>query len=148
MNLEQRLNELNLRGTKATVLGLGREGLAVVRFLVEQGVQVTVTDLKEPEALRTALESLAGMPVEYRLGGHPLDVLDCDVLFVSPGVPLDVPILVEARQRGLTLSSESRLFCRLCPAYVIGVTGSSGKTTTCTLVARMLEAAGRRVHLG
>jgi UDP-N-acetylmuramoylalanine--D-glutamate ligase len=148
MSAQQRLDKLNLRGTRATVLGLGREGLALARFLVEQGVEVTVTDRKTAEELRSALESLTGLPVKYHLGGHPLAVLDCDVLFVSPGVPLDAPILLEARQRGLTLSSESRLFCRLCPAPVVGVTGSSGKTTTSTLVARMLEASGRRVHLG
>jgi len=148
MSLQQSIEELNLRGTRATVLGLGREGLTLARFLAEQGVEVTVTDQKKAGELRSAVESLAGLPVTYRLGEHPLTVLDCDVLFVSPGVPLDAPILLEARQRGLALSSESRLFCRLCPARVVGVTGSSGKTTTSTLVARMLEASGRRVHLG
>jgi UDP-N-acetylmuramoylalanine--D-glutamate ligase len=133
---------------RATVLGLAREGTALTRFLVEQGAAVSVTDLKDAQELQASLERLAGLPVRYYLGGHPEAVLDCDVLFVSPGVPLDAPILVEARRRRLMLSTESRLFCRMCPATVIGITGSSGKTTTATLVAMMLEAAGHRVHLG
>ncbi len=136
------------KGKRITVLGLAREGMALVRFLVVQGAQVTVSDLKSPEALGEALSALADLPVRYCLGGHPMEILDTDMLFVSPGIPLDAPIMVEARQRGLWLSSESRLFSRLCPAPIVGITGSSGKTTTCTLISKMLEASGRHVHLG
>ena len=137
-----------LQGKKATVLGLAREGEAVSKFLVGQGALVTATDLKDEDQLQPVLERLAGLPLRYLLGGHPEEVLDCDVLFVSPGVPLDAPILVEARRNKLLLSSEARLFCHLCPAPIVGVTGSSGKTTTCTLVAEIFEASGRRVFLG
>jgi UDP-N-acetylmuramoylalanine--D-glutamate ligase len=140
---------INWRGKRVTILGLAREGTALTRYLVRQGAQVTATDLKDSAALQKVLDELADLsPVRYVLGDHPPEVLDCDVLFVSPGVPLDAPILVEARRRGVTLSSEARLFCRLCPAPVLGVTGSSGKTTTATLAARMLEAGGTNVHLG
>ena len=143
---------INWKGKKVTVLGLAREGMALTRYLVRQGAQVTVTDLKDSAALQETLDELADLyacgALRYLLGGHPVEVLDCDVLFVSPGVPLDAPILVEARRRGLAMSSEARLFSRLCPALLLGVTGSSGKTTTVTLIARMLEAAGKRVHLG
>jgi len=142
------IHELHLEGKRATVLGLGREGLAVTRFLIRQGASVTATDLKESDQLAAVLEDLAGEPVSFVLGGHPPEVLDCDILFVSPGVPLDAPILVEARRRRLLLSSEARLFCHLCTAPIVGITGSSGKTTTCTLLSRMLESAGSRVHLG
>nr|MBC7245874.1 UDP-N-acetylmuramoyl-L-alanine--D-glutamate ligase [Chloroflexota bacterium] len=141
-------DEWNLKGKRVTVLGLGREGTALTRFLVEQGAHVTVSDLKDASQLQPVLAQLNGMPVRYFLGGHPQEILDCAVLFVSPGVPLDAPIVVEARRRGLTLSSESRLFCRLCPALIVGITGSSGKTTTSTLVAKMLEKGGHTVHLG
>ncbi len=148
VNPEAMAEQLNLKGKRTTVLGLAREGTALARFLARHGAVVTATDLKNADALQAALDSLAGLPVHYYLGGHPPDVLDCDILFVSPGVPLDAPILVEARRRRLLLSSESRLFCRLCPAPVVGITGSSGKTTTSTLVAKMIEASGRQVHLG
>lgn len=137
-----------LRGRRATVLGLAREGRALARFLAEHGARVTVSDQKSAAALGDALSELADLPLTYRLGGHPIEILDADVVFVSPGIPLDAPVMLAARQSGVTLSSETRWFCRLCPATVVGITGSSGKTTTATLVARMLEAAGRRVHLG
>jgi len=137
-----------LRNKRATVLGLGREGKAAARLLVEQGATVTVTDLKDAEDLRATLAEMADLPVSFCLGSHPSRVLEADIIFVSPGVPLDAPIMVEARRRGLMFSSETRLFCHLCPADIIGITGSSGKTTTVTLVARMLEMHGTHVHVG
>jgi UDP-N-acetylmuramoylalanine--D-glutamate ligase len=83
------------------------------------------------------------------LGGHPLQLLDdVDMVFVSPGVPLEIPLLLEARRRDLPLSSETRLFTRLCPALVVGITGSSGKTTTTALVGKMLKADGLRAWVG
>ncbi|RLC69157.1 MAG: UDP-N-acetylmuramoyl-L-alanine--D-glutamate ligase, partial [Chloroflexi bacterium] len=71
-----------------------------------------------------------------------------DVVFVSPGVPLEIPFLVEARRRGVPLSSETRLFVELCPAPIVGITGSSGKTTTTTLVGEMLRASGQTTWVG
>jgi UDP-N-acetylmuramoylalanine--D-glutamate ligase len=138
----------NWHARRATVLGLAREGTAVVRFLASEGAEVTASDLKSSEALSGPLSELEGLPVSYRLGGHPLDILDADVVFVSPGIPLDAPIVAEARRRGVPLCSESRLFCRLCPAPIVGITGSSGKTTTSTMASQMIRAAGKRVHLG
>lgn len=133
----------------ALVVGLAREGMALARFLAERGVRVTVTDLKPAGALADAVAALSGLPVSYALGGHPVSLLDeADLLFVSPGVPLEIPLLVEARQRGLPLSSETRLFTCLCPAPIVGITGSSGKTTTTALVGEMLQAAGRRTWVG
>lgn len=133
----------------ALVVGLAREGTALTRFLVEQGAHVTVTDARPAEALAKRMAALADLPVTYALGGHPPALLDkANILFVSPGVPLEIPLLVEARQRGLPLSSETRLFTRLCPAAIVGITGSSGKTTTTALAGRMLQAAGRRTWIG
>ncbi len=133
----------------AGVVGLAREGLALARFLAARGARVTVTDVKPAEALADQVAALAGLPVTCVLGGHPLSLLDeVNILFVSPGVPLEIPLLVEARQRGLPLSSETRLFTRLCPAPIVGITGSSGKTTTTALVGEMLKAAGRQTWVG
>lgn len=134
---------------RALVVGLAREGTALARFLAERGVDVTVTDVKPPEALADNVAALAGLPVRLALGGHPPDLLDeADILFVSPGVPLEIPFLAEARRRGLPLSSEVRLFTRLCPAPIVGITGSSGKTTTTALTGKMLQASGRRTWVG
>lgn len=133
----------------ALVVGLGREGTALSRFLAEHGVRVNITDAKPAEDLAKNMTALDGLPVTYVLGSHPLTLLDgVDIVFVSPGIPLGIPLLAEARRRNLPLSSETRLFTRLCPAPIVGITGSSGKTTTTVLVGKMLEAAGRRTWIG
>jgi UDP-N-acetylmuramoylalanine--D-glutamate ligase len=133
----------------ALVVGLAREGTALARFLAERGVRVTATDVKPAEMLAGSMTALADLPITYALGGHPTELLDdTDIVFVSPGVPLEIPLLVEAQRRGLPLSSETRLFTRLCPAPIVGITGSSGKTTTTALVGEMLKAAGRRTWVG
>jgi len=134
---------------RALIVGMAREGTALARFLVECGARVTVTDLKPAEALADNVAALADLPVTFTLGGHPLELLNgMNLVFVSPGVPLDIPLLVEARRRGLPLSSETRLFTRLCPAPVVGITGSSGKTTTTALTGEMFEVAGRQTWVG
>jgi UDP-N-acetylmuramoylalanine--D-glutamate ligase len=133
----------------ALVVGLAREGTALARFLAERGVRVTVTDAKAADMLVDSTAALTDLPITYALGGHPLELLDdTDIVFVSPGAPLDIPLLVEAQRRGLPLSSETRLFTRLCPAPIVGITGSSGKTTTTALAGEMLKAAGRRTWVG
>lgn len=140
--------ELRLGGLRATVIGLGREGTALARFLAERGAEVTVSDVKPADALAGAIAQLRGLDIRFALGGHPDWVLAADVLFVSPGVPGDAPVVREARRRGVAVSSETRLFTHLCPVPIIGITGSSGKTTTTTLVGKMLEADGRRTFVG
>jgi UDP-N-acetylmuramoylalanine--D-glutamate ligase len=134
---------------RALIVGMAREGTALARFLAERSAQVTVTDVKPAEALASSVAALADLPVALALGGHPLALLDgMDLVFVSPGVPLEIPLLAEARRRGRPLSSETRLFTRLCPASIVGITGSSGKTTTTAIVGEMFEAAGRRTWVG
>jgi len=136
-------------GIHTLIVGLAREGTALARFLADHGAQVTVTDTKSAEALADGLAALEGLPVALVLGGHPLELLDtADIVFVSPGVSLEIPLLAEARRRGVPLGSETRLFTRLCPAPVIGITGSSGKTTTTALVGEMMKASGRRTWVG
>ena len=131
-----------------TIVGLGREGMALAKFLVRHGAKVTVTDSKKQHQLKGAMDELADLPIRYRLGGHPEDVLQADVIFVSPGVPRQIPILIEARQRGIALSSETALFFSLCRAPIIGITGSSGKTTTTSLVGEIMKAEGYRTFVG
>ncbi|NLS77839.1 MAG: UDP-N-acetylmuramoyl-L-alanine--D-glutamate ligase [Chloroflexi bacterium] len=137
-----------LAASRVTIIGLAREGTALARFLAGIGADVTASDLKGAEALRGNLEQLAGLPITYVLGQHPETLLETDLLFLSPGVPLTAPIVRAARERGVPISTETRLFMELCPAPVIGVTGSSGKTTTVTLVGEMCRAAGRATYVG
>ncbi|UCC64140.1 MAG: UDP-N-acetylmuramoyl-L-alanine--D-glutamate ligase [Anaerolineae bacterium] len=131
--------EMRFGGQQVTIVGLAREGTALARFLAERGATATATDQKPARALKGTLDALAGLPINYRLGGHPEEIFEADVVFLSPGVPFDSPVAQGARQRGIPLSSETRLFTRLCPAPIVGITGSSGKTTTTALVGEMLE---------
>jgi UDP-N-acetylmuramoylalanine--D-glutamate ligase len=130
-----------LTGKKVVVLGLARQGMALARWLAGVGAQVTVSDLRDAEALSEELAELDELPVDYALGGHPDSLLDgVDLLAPSAGVPIDAPIVVEARRRGISLTNDAQLFLERCPAPVIGITGSAGKTTTTALVGAMCGA--------
>src|SRR5512137_2239243 len=92
----------DFHGKRVLVLGLARQGMALARFLAEQGARVTVSDVKMAEPLSDAIKRLDGLGITYALGGHPLELLDeCDLLCLSGGVPVDLPIVVEARKRGV-----------------------------------------------
>lgn len=132
----------DLRGKRIVILGLARQGTALARFLAEAGAEVTVSDLKDEAALADRLAELEGLRVRVVLGGHPLTLLDgVDLLCLSGGVPSDIPIVVEAQRRGIPLSNDAQIFLERCPAPVIGITGSAGKTTTTALVGEMCRAA-------
>ena len=127
---------------RVTVVGLGIEGIDLVRYLSAQDARVTVSDARPAEALREALDAIADADVELALGGNRSeDIATAEQLFVSQGVPTDLPALRAARRDGVPVSSMTRLFFDACPAPVAGVTGSAGKTTTVALVGAMLEAA-------
>ena len=114
----------------------------MARFLVQAGAEVTVSDQRDEAALADRLAELADLPIRYVLGEHPPTLLDgADLLCLSGGVPVDVPIVVEAQRRGIPLSNDAQLFLEHCLALVIGITGSAGKTTTTALVGEMCRAA-------
>lgn len=124
------------------IVGLGRQGIATARYLADQGARLRLTDSRNQEALQPAREALQSIPAEWVLGEHPLSLLDgAAAVFPSGGVPLTIPLLVEAGKRGILLSNDSQLFLEAAPCKVVGITGSAGKTTTTTLVGRMAQAA-------
>lgn len=131
-------------GQRITIIGLARQGVALARWLAENGSRVTVTDQQPAEALAEALAGLAGLPIRFELGGHPLSVLDdCDLLCLSGGVDAHSALPQEARRRGIPLSNDAQIFLEVCPSpRTVGITGSAGKTTTTTLVGRMLSQHG------
>ncbi|MBN1486855.1 MAG: UDP-N-acetylmuramoyl-L-alanine--D-glutamate ligase [Anaerolineae bacterium] len=134
---------------KVVILGLARQGLALARFFAAQGVHVSVSDRRSQPELEAELAELAEFPVHCVLGEHPLALLDqCDLLCVSGGVPLEIPIVQEALNRGIPLSNDAQEFLSRCPATVVGITGSAGKTTTTSLVGRMVEMAGFTTWVG
>ncbi len=131
------------------ILGLARQGKALARFFAEQGWRVTVSDTRKPEALQDAMRELSDLNLHYVLGEHPLSLLDdCDLFCTSGGVPSDLPVVQEAARRGIPLSNDAQEFMRRCPAPIVGITGSAGKTTTTTLVGKMLAETGFTTWVG
>jgi UDP-N-acetylmuramoylalanine--D-glutamate ligase len=132
-------------GERAVVVGLGASGLAAARVLVEEGAEVSVSERRSPASLeRTeARESLEALGVHMLPGGHQPDHLERTTLVVaSPGVPQHAGILRWADARGIPVWSELELGARLCRVPYIAITGTNGKTTTTSMVAAALRAAG------
>ncbi|HEX6033678.1 MAG TPA: hypothetical protein VFY83_04555, partial [Anaerolineales bacterium] len=140
----------NWSGTRVLILGAARQGLALARWLSLHGARVTLSDMRSEADLQMARQSLAEYPIEWALGGHPLALLDStDVLCLSGGVPLTLPIVAEAMKRGIPLSNDSQIFMEVVPCKTIGITGSAGKTTTTTLVGNMAKTAyGEQAYVG
>jgi UDP-N-acetylmuramoylalanine--D-glutamate ligase len=140
------------RGRKVTVMGLGLFGgqAAVTRFLCRLGAKVTVTDLRGPEALRKGVEAIGGFDVRLVLGRHDeADFTGAEAVVTSPAVPGDSPYLEAARRAGARIESEMNLFFQACRSrWIVGVTGSNGKSTTTALTGEMLAASGVPARVG
>lgn len=144
--------ETSYRGQRVTVMGLGHfgGGTSAARWLARQDARVTVTDLADGSALAPSLAALADVPIAaVHLGGHlEADFRHADLIVVNPAVRPGNPLVQIARDSGADITTEIELFLRACPAPVIGVTGSNGKSTTAAMTAAILEAQGRQVWLG
>jgi UDP-N-acetylmuramoylalanine--D-glutamate ligase len=137
-------------GKRVVILGAARQGLALARWLSLHGAHVTLSDTRSADELRVARESLAEYQIDWVFGGHPLELLDStEVLCLSGGVPLTLPIVAEAMKRGIPLSNDSQIFMEVAPCKTVGITGSAGKTTTTMLVGRMSKNVyGDKAYIG
>ncbi|HZP27271.1 MAG TPA: UDP-N-acetylmuramoyl-L-alanine--D-glutamate ligase [Dehalococcoidia bacterium] len=137
------MQDLSFRDKRVTVVGLGIEGEDMVRYLARQGAYVTVSDSKPRQRLAERIERLADLPVKFSLGKNDAAVIaDTDAVFVSQSVPLDLPGVARAQRQGVPIWSMLSLFMELCPGPIVGITGSSGKTTTTALVGEMFRREG------
>jgi UDP-N-acetylmuramoylalanine--D-glutamate ligase len=140
----------DVAGKAVTVVGLGRfgGGVGVTRWLCSQGAKVTVSDMAPAAELAESVAALAGLDVALHLGGHDkADFTAADLLVVNPAVPKDMPLLAEALAAGMPYTTEINLFLQRCPAPVLGVTGSVGKSTTTAMAGAILERKGP-THVG
>ena len=138
----------SLKSKRVAVLGVGVSNEPLLELLLRHGCDVTACDKSTREQMGELAERLEGLGAKLKLGPDYLEGLDQDVLFRTPGLmPFDEH-LEAAKRRGSLLTSEMEVFLSLCPCKVIAVTGSDGKTTTSTIIAELLKAAGYRVHLG
>jgi UDP-N-acetylmuramoylalanine--D-glutamate ligase len=132
---------------RVVVLGFGRQGRALARWLPSVGAHVVVSDQHIIDQMNGDLAQFSG--VEFVFGSHPESLLDeADAVCISGGVPLTLAFVQEALRREIPLTNDAQLFLERCPAPVVGITGSAGKTTTTTLVGEMLRRTGRQTWIG
>jgi UDP-N-acetylmuramoylalanine--D-glutamate ligase len=136
---------IDVRNKRVTVAGLGRfgGGIAVSRWLVEQGAEVLVTDKASAAVLADSIRQLDGLPIKFRFENQPEeDFTQTDLVVASPAIPPSSPLLQAAKSAGVPVTTEIRLFVERCPATLIGITGTKGKSTTTEMLGRMLKTAG------
>ncbi len=137
-----------INNKEVNVIGIGISNKPLIKLLSENGAIVTARDKKSYEALGETAITLEKMGVKLKLGEDYLKDLKGDYLFKSPGIRPDLPEFEEFKKNGGIVTSEMEVFFDVCPIKIIAVTGSDGKTTTTTLISKMLEAAGHIVHVG
>jgi UDP-N-acetylmuramoylalanine--D-glutamate ligase len=139
---------VELSGKNVTVVGLGKSGLAAVRFLASRGAHVRVNDQRQASELGEAGDEVRRLGVELVTGGHPREAFDAlDLVVVSPGVP-SLEVLEAAEARGIPVISEIELAARFIDAPIVAVTGTNGKSTVTTLIGEMCRTLGRPIFVG
>jgi len=140
---------MELKGKKVLVIGLARTGRECARFLAEREAQVSVSDLRSAAELKPEMAALAGLPIDYHFGAEAAGQLDAmDYVVPSPGVPMTNLLLQEAQARRIAVLSEIELAYRFFRAPLAAITGTNGKSTTTTLIGKMLQADGKKTFLG
>jgi len=137
-----------MKGKRIAFLGAGISNTPLILSFLEQGARVYVCDRRNREQLGELATKLEAAGAELRLGENYLERLEVEIIFRTPGMSFHLPELEAARKKGIAVTSEMEVFFDLCPATIFAVTGSDGKTTTTTLIAKMLEAEGKKVHIG
>lgn len=132
----------DIKGKRVTIMGLGLHGggIGVVKFFAARGARVLVTDIKPASELKTSVDKLKGVKVKYILGQHRLeDFVNTDLIIKNPGVPDTSQHILAAKENKVPIETDMGLFFQWCPAPIIGVTGTKGKSTTASLIAAILS---------
>lgn len=133
---------MQLRGKRISILGAGRSGLAVARFVRKRRAQAFLSEVSAAEKFTELKSQLEELDVQYEFGENTHKVLESDLIVISPGVPLDSPIVKLARSKEIKIISEIELAYQYCDAPIIAITGTNGKTTTTTLIGEIMRRAG------
>jgi len=137
-------------GKRCALVGLGLTNQAVAQYLAKLGVSLVGYDQKTRSELGSVAPALEDIGVELRVGPDSFshELTGFDYIFVSPGIRADIPMISAAAAGGAIVTNEIDLLLHLAPGFVVGITGSSGKTTTTSLVGHILQRAGRSVLVG
>jgi len=140
---------MNLANKKILIVGLGASGIASARFAINQGASVTVTDIAPAKDLADHAHKALAMGVDLELGRHETETFErADLIVISPGVPHTISQILRARSKGVPVLGEIELASRFIREPVIAVSGTNGKTTTTTLLGKMLENSGFKAFVG
>ncbi len=137
-----------IKGKRIAICGTGVSNSPLVESFLSKGAKVYVCDRRTREQIGPMADEFERLGATLRLGDGYLDNLEVDMIFRTPGMSFNMPELVRARDNGIAVTSEMEVFFELCPSTIFAVTGSDGKTTTTTLIAEMLKAEGKTVHVG
>ncbi len=137
-----------IKGKKIAMCGIGISNTPLIMNFLQMGAKVYACDRRSKEMIGETAEKIEKAGAILRLGEDYLHNLEVDVIFRTPGMNWNLPELETARKKGIAVTSEMEVFFDLCPATIFAVTGSDGKTTTTTLIAKMLEAEGKNVFVG
>ena len=137
-----------IQGKKIAMCGIGVSNTPLILNFLSKGARVLACDRRSREQIGAIADELEAAGAELRLGDGYLDRLEVDIIFRTPGMSFNLPELEDARKKGIAVTSEMEVFFDLCSATIFAVTGSDGKTTTTMLIAKMLEAEGKRVFVG
>ncbi|MDU1280298.1 MAG: UDP-N-acetylmuramoyl-L-alanine--D-glutamate ligase [Clostridium sp.] len=149
--MKKQFNEFKdfIKGQKVAVVGIGVSNIPLIRFLVKLGAVVTAFDKKNREELGDIAKEFDELSVTLELGEGYLDRLTgFDVVFKTPSMRIDCDALVKVKSEGAYITSEMEEFVRYCKGKVYGITGSDGKTTTTTIISKLLEEAGYKTWIG
>ncbi len=137
-------------GAQVLVVGLGKSGLSAVKFLRNLGIKVSVSEGGRATDLdRGVIQWLQGEGVIFETGGHSSDFFSAaDLIVASPGVPPDLPLLKEARNRGVPVVGEMALVADYLKTPLVAITGTNGKSTVTTLIGGIFKASGKRAFVG
>ena len=138
----------HIKGKRIAMCGIGVSHTQLILDFLAKGAKVYACDRRTRELIGEQADKLEAAGAELRLGEGYLDNLEVDIIFRTPGMSFNLPELEAARKKGIAVTSEMEVFFDLCPATVFAITGSDGKTTTTTLIAKMLEKEGKRVFVG
>lgn len=138
----------SMNGKKIAFCGIGTSNLPLIELFIKYGASVTACDRRTREQLGDSADVAQKAGAKLSLGDDYLKNLDVDIVFRTPGMRYYMDELVEMRKRGVVVTSEMEVFFDLCPCKIYAITGSDGKTTTTSIIAQMLQAQGKTVHLG